>query len=129
MEATGSFVVSLNPVDVFTQGQDSLKPGRMTIEKTFSGALNATSTGEMLSLMTGTQGSAGYVAIEVVEGELQGKTGSFALQHFGTMDKGKDQLILKVVPDSGSGELAGLTGDMKIIIHNGQHDYVFTYSL
>ncbi len=83
----------------------------------------------MLSAMTSTQGSAGYVAIEQVTGELEGKKGSFVLQHFGTMDKGRDRLILEVIPDSAAGELAGLTGRMAIRIEDGQHFYDFEYEL
>ena len=83
----------------------------------------------MLSLMTAVPGSAGYVAIEIVSGTLNGKSGSFALQHFGVMDKGKDSLILKVVPDSGTEALSGLSGDMKIIQEGGEHSYIFDYSL
>ena len=83
----------------------------------------------MLSAMTPTQGSAGYVAIEQVIGELEGKKGSFVLQHFGTMDKGQDSLILNVIPDSGTNELEGLTGSMKIRIEQGIHHYDFEYTL
>ena len=100
MEVQGKFDVSLQPAEGFMTAKDGMNPGRMTIEKTFHGGLNATSKGEMLSLMTAVPGSAGYVAIEIVSGTLNGKSGSFALQHFGVMDKGKDSLILKVVPDS-----------------------------
>ena len=101
----------------------------MTIDKIFHGPLSATSKGEMLSVMTAVPGSAGYVAMEIVSGTLDGKTGTFALQHFGVMDNGKDSLILKVVPDSGTDELAGLSGDMKIIREGGEHSYVFNYAL
>ncbi len=99
----GQFTVKLNPIGGYATGQDGVNLGRMSIDKEFSGALEALSQGEMLSAMTPTQGSAGYVAIEQVVGKLNGKQGSFVLQHFGTMDKGADRLILEVVPDSGSG--------------------------
>jgi hypothetical protein len=69
------------------------------------------------------------VAIEQVIGKLDGLQGGFVLQHFGTMDKGQDSLILKVVPDSGTDELAGLTGSMKIRIEQGIHHYDFEYML
>ena len=101
----------------------------MSIDKIFTGELEATSTGEMLSAMTATQGSAGHVAIEQVVGTLAGKQGSFVLQQFGTMDKGQDRLILEVVPDSGSNELAGLSGKMAIRIEAGIHFYDFEYQL
>ena len=101
----------------------------MSIDKTFHGELEAISKGEMLSVMTSTQGSAGYVAVEQVIGNLSGKKGSFVLQHFGTMSKGEDRLILEVVPDSASGELSGLVGKMAITIEDGQHFYEFEYEL
>lgn len=132
MESTvisGQFNVKLNPIGGYATGQDGVNLGRMSIDKTFTGALEATSQGEMLSAMTATQGSAGYVAIEQVVGSLNGKQGSFVLQHFGTMDKGTDRLILEVVPDSGSGELVGLTGKMAIRIEAGIHYYDFEYEL
>ena len=115
-KVTGEFNVKLNPIEGYAKGIDGVNLGRMSIDKTFTGELDATSTGEMLSAMTATQGSAGYVAIEQVVGTLAGLQGSFVLQHFGTMDKGQDSLILNVVPDSGSNELAGLSGKMAIRI-------------
>jgi hypothetical protein len=129
MKISGKFDVKLNPLDSYTQGIEGINLGRMSIDKTFHGQLEATSQGEMLSAMTATHGSAGYVAIEHVSGMLSGKEGSFVLQHFGIMDKGEDHLVLEVVPDSGSGELAGLTGSMKIDIEEGQHFYEFEYEL
>ncbi len=83
----------------------------------------------MLSATTTIQGSAGYVAIEQVHGNLAGKTGSFVLQHFGTMAHDQSNLILEVVPDSGSGQLAGLSGTMTIDIVDGRHLYEFEYDL
>ena len=129
MKATGTFEVKLNPIDSYAKGKHGVNLGRMSIDKTFKGELEAQSQGEMLSAMTSTQGSAGYVAIEQVEGTLAGKSGSFVLQHFGTMDKGSDHLILEVIADSGAGELAGLTGRMKINVKNGEHFYDFEYAL
>ncbi|KDC48924.1 DUF3224 domain-containing protein [Pseudoalteromonas fuliginea] len=125
----GEFTVTLAPIEGYAKGQQGINLGRMSIDKTFKGSLNATSQGEMLSAMTPTQGSAGYVAIEQVLGELDGKKGSFVLQHFGTMDKGQDSLILNVIPDSGTGELEGLSGSMKIRIEQGIHYYDFEYTL
>lgn len=126
---SGEFNVNLAPIEGYASGQNCVNLGRMSIDKTFKGSLNATSQGEMLSAMTPTQGSAGYVAIEQVIGELDGKKGSFVLQHFGTMDKGQDSLILNVIPDSGTNELEGLTGSMKIRIEQGIHYYDFEYTL
>jgi hypothetical protein len=129
MKISGTFNVSLNTLDFYAQGRDGMKLGRMSIDKTFRGDLEATSKGEMLSATTPVEGSAGYVAIEQVTGTLSGKPGSFVLQHFGTMDKGGNRLVLEVVPDSGSGELSGLTGTMAINVENGQHFYEFDYEL
>ena len=129
MKITGKFEVSMNPLDSYAQGGNGINIGRMSIDKKFEGELDATSKGEMLSAMTTVQGSAGYVAIEQVEGSLSGRKGAFVLQQFGTMDKEKDRLVLEVVPDSGSGELEGLTGTMAINIENGQHCYEFDYKL
>ena len=129
MKVTGKFDVDLKPLDAYAEGQDGVNLGRMSIDKTFHGELDARSKGEMLSAMTSVQGSAGYVAIEQVVGRLAGKQGSFVLQHFGTMNRGKDHLILEVVPDSGSDELAGLTGKMGIRIEDGLHYYDFDYEL
>lgn len=129
MKVTGKFQVKLQPLEFYTQGKDGINLGRMSLDKTFLGALDATSQGEMLSAMTPIKGSAGYVAIEQVSGTLEGKQGSFVLQHFGIMDRGKDNLILEVVPDSGSGELTGLLGKMSIKIENGQHFYELDYDI
>ena len=123
MKATGTFEVKLTPQPV----ADGL--GRMTIDKTFSGDLEGSSVGEMLSAMGGVNGSAGYVAIEKVSGKLGGRGGTFVLQHSGSMDRGTPSLVVTVVPDSGTGELAGLTGKLGIRIEGGQHFYDFEYSL
>lgn len=129
MKASGEFQVKLQPMDFYAKGAEGINLGRMSIDKTFAGDLEATSTGEMISAMTSTKGSAGYVAIEQVMGALAGKKGGFVLQHFGTMNRGKDSLILEVIPDSGSGELIGLSGKMIIKIDKGQHLYEFDYEL
>ncbi len=102
---------------------------RMLLDKHFRGALDATSKGQMLAMTTLVQGSAGYVAMELVVGTLDGRQGSFVLQHSGTMNRGAKQLTLTVVPDSGTGELAGLSGSMAIIIAEGKHNYRFEYIL
>jgi hypothetical protein len=101
----------------------------MTIDKQFHGDLEATSKGEMLAAGTAVKGSAGYVAMEKVTGTLKGRTGTFVLQHTGTMNRGEPQLSVTVVPDSGTGQLAGLTGKMAINIADGKHSYEFEYTL
>ncbi len=129
MKAIGEFEVNLRALDAYARGKEGIKLGRMSIDKTFRGDLMGTSIGEMLSAMTTVKGSAGYVAIEQVSGSLAGKKGNFVLQHFGTMDKGVSNLVLEVVPDSGSGQLAGLSGTMTIKIDEGRHYYEFDYEL
>jgi len=101
----------------------------MSIDKKFSGDLEATSQGEMLAAMTAVKGSAGYVAIERVSGTLHGRHGTFVLQHSGTMTRGMPALSVTVVPDSGTEELTGLTGRMTIKIDAGNHFYEFDYML
>jgi hypothetical protein len=128
MHASGAFEVKLNPLPAYNTSADA-KLGRMSIDKQFHGGLEGTSQGEMLSAMTDIKGSAGYVAIERVNGTLDGRRGSFVLQHNATMNRGEPFLNIIVVPDSGSGELAGLTGSMKIIIAEGRHSYEFDYAL
>ena len=129
MQATGEFEVNLQPLDTYAKGGEGAGLGRMSIDKTFYGDLVATSQGEMLTAMTGVEGSAGYVAIEQVSGALQGKLGTFVLQHFGLANRGKNSLILEVVHDSGTGELVNLSGEMSIKIEGGKHLYVFDYTL
>lgn len=127
-QAIGTFDVKLEPQHPSDQAQ-AAKLGRMTIDKQFSGDLEATSVGEMLAAMTGVEGSAGYVALERVTGTLHGRHGSFFLQHSGTMARGVQQLEIAVVPDSGTEELVGLAGKLAILIENGEHRYEFVYTL
>jgi len=124
----GTFTVKLNPLPSDAHA-DGWALGRLSIDKVFHGALEATSKGEMLSAGTDTKGSAGYVAIERVTGVLDGRAGSFVLQHSGIMDRGTPRLDLGVVPDSGTGELAGLTGTMRINVAAGAHSYEFDYEV
>jgi hypothetical protein len=127
-QANGEFEVKLSPqpADVAPAGETI---SRMLLDKKFHGPLDATSKGQMLAVRTKVTGSAGYVAMEMVVGSLDGKSGSFVLQHSGTMNRGVPLLALSVVPDSGSGELAGIAGNMEIIIAEGKHSYRFEYSL
>jgi len=121
--ANGLFDVKLEP-----QAGDPTV-GRMSIDKQFHGDLEATSQGQMLAISTDVKGSAGYVAMERVTGTLQGRTGTFALQHSGTMTRGVPELLITVVPDSGTGQLVGLTGKLMINIVDGKHSYEFEYTL
>jgi hypothetical protein len=128
--ATGPFDVTMQP-----QPGPGPEPtlgvtlGRALLDKRYHGGLQATAHGQMLSAVTAAAGSAGYVAIEHVSGTLQGREGSFVLQHNGLMDRGAPQLTVTVVPDSGTGALAGLTGHMGIRIEGGKHFYDFDYAL
>lgn len=129
MKATGTFEVKLDPLAPYAPGSDGNNLGRMSIDKTFQGDLVAHSLGEMLSAMTPIEGSAGYVAIEQVSGTLHGKKGTFVLQHFGISAAAGQRLVLEVVPDSGTGELATLSGKMDIRIEEGRHYYELDYTL
>jgi hypothetical protein len=126
--ATGSFDVKITPLATDSPAEGSTL-GRMSIDKKFHGDLEATSTGEMLTAGTAIESSAGYVAIERVTGSLHGKRGTFALQHNATMTRGTGALNIIVVPDSGTGELTGLSGTLGIEIAGGKHAYVFEYTL
>lgn len=125
--ARGSFEVSLKPQE--TTAADGLTLGRMTMDKTFRGGLEATSQGQMLTVMTATPGSAVYVATERVTGTLDGKPGGFALAHRGAMRAGQQDLSVEIVPDSGFGALKGVTGQLTITIVDGKHLYDLEYSL
>jgi hypothetical protein len=126
--ATGSFDVSLQPLSNTEVSSDAMF-GRLLLTKIFSGDLCGSARGQMLSAMTTVKGSAGYVAIDHVTGELDGRKGSFVLQHFGAMNRGKQSLSIMVVPDSGTEELVGLSGTLSINIIDGKHFYDFIYSI
>ncbi len=126
--ATGSFTVEMTP-----QGEalasEGVSLGRVALSKRFDGDLAATGQGQMLTALTPVKGSAGYVAIERVTGTLHGRAGSFVFQHAGTMSQGAQQLAIRVVPGSGTGELAGIDGVFSLEIIEGRHLYVFDYTL
>ncbi|MDA8016675.1 MAG: DUF3224 domain-containing protein [Thermoanaerobaculia bacterium] len=123
----GTFEVKMNPQPPGEGEPESI--GRMVLDKQYQGPLEATGKGQMLAFHSAVEGSAGYVAMELVEGALEGKSGTFVLQHSGVMNRGKPGLTLAVVPDSGTGELKGLSGSMDIVIEEGQHFYEFEYTL
>lgn len=126
--ASGTFEVKLSPQS--TDDPGGCAPlGRLAIEKRFDGDLDASSKGEMLTAGGIVKGSVGYVAVERVSGSLHGRSGTFALLHRGTMTRGVPRLSIIVVPDSGTGELAGLAGQMTIEIADGKHSYGFEYTL
>jgi hypothetical protein len=126
--ASGTFEVKVTPQA--TDGKAESAPfGRMSIDKQFHGDIEGTSRGEMLTAGTDVEGSAAYVAIERVSGRLKGRSGTFVLQHSGTMTRGAPQLTITVVPDSGTGQLAGLAGRMSITIADGKHSYELEYTI
>ena len=125
--ASGTFEVKLTPQASDDKAEIPL--GRMSIDKQFHGDLEGTSKGEMLTAGAVAKGSAGYVAVERVSGTLNGRTGSFVLQHSGTMTRGALQLSVTVVPDSGTGQLVGLAGKMAIRMTDGKHFYDFDYTI
>ncbi len=129
MQVTGAFEVKMAP-QASDEPQGVTPLARMSLDKVFHGGLEATSKGEMLSAVTTVKGSAGYVAIERVTGRLDGREGTFVLQHNGIMNRGTPHLTITVVPDSGTAQLAGLAGKMSIRIEEGgKHFYVFEYTL
>jgi hypothetical protein len=126
--ASGTFEVKMTPQTPDDKSA-GVAVGRFSLDKEFHGDLEGTSKGEMLAVGTAMNGSAGYVAMEQVTGTLNGRSGSFALQHTGTMTRGAPQLSVTVVPDSGTGELSGLSGKMTINIVDGKHLYEFEYTI
>jgi hypothetical protein len=124
--AKGTFDVKVTPQEDKT-GDAAF--GHLLLEKQLQGDLVGTSRGQMLGANTGVEGSAGYVAVERITGVLHGRSGSFILQHVGLMGRGQTQLDIKVLPDSGTEQLQGLTGTMRIRIEQGQHYYELEYAL
>ncbi len=126
--ATGTFEVKVTPLTLDSKSLPGTL-GRFGLSKEFHGDLEATSTAEMLTAKTATPGSQAYVAIEYVTGTLKGHKGTFVLEHRGIMSHGNFDLLITVVPDSGTDELTGLTGTFKIIVVDGKHSYDFAYTL
>jgi len=125
--ASGPFDVKVSPQD--DKSEDPLL-NRMTLDKQYHGDLEGSAKGQMLTAGTAVKGSGAYVAIEKVTGSLRGRAGTFVLQHSGTMNQNVPQLVITVVPDSGTGQLTGISGKMNILIAaDGKHTYDFEYSL
>jgi hypothetical protein len=125
---TGEFTVKMNPETMSDVAADS-GVGRMSLDKRYHGALDAAGRGEMLAYMDRALMSGAYLALERVEGVLEGRRGSFLLHHTGVMERGAPSLTVSVVPDSGRDELAGLSGKLNIRIEGGKHYYDFDYAL
>ncbi|MGK5080921.1 DUF3224 domain-containing protein [Janthinobacterium sp. HLX7-2] len=125
---SGNFSITMTPAAT-PQRSGRTALGRVLLDKVYTGELAATASGEMLSAVTDTKGAAGYVAMEAITGVLQGRQGSFVVQHAGTMADGKQELAIVIVPHSGTGQLTGIRGTMVIRIEGGQHFYDLDYSL
>ena len=126
--AIGSLTVTMTPLNANVY-DGCTTTSQMLLEKQYFGDLAGAGTGPMLSAMTDTEGSGAYVAMERLSGTLQGKQGSFVVQHAGTMSGGVDELSIRIVPDSGSGELAGIVGTMAIRTEKGNQYYELHYRL
>ncbi|AXA90270.1 DUF3224 domain-containing protein [Massilia sp. YMA4] len=125
--ATGTFAIAYTPAGVWA-GMDETC-ARMTFRKTYAGALAGTSDGTMLTAGDPATGNAGYVAMERFTGTLAGRSGSFVLQHAGTMRDRHDALHVLVTPGSGTEELAGIAGTMAIAADSGGSRYTFDFTL
>jgi Protein of unknown function (DUF3224) len=126
--ASGPFDVKITPQS--EDKADGVPLGRMSLQKTFRGDLVGTSQGEMLTAMGQVEGSAVYVAVERFKGTLQGRSGTFALAHMGTMTRGAQQMTIDIVPDSGTDQLTGIAGSMTIKIEaGGKHFYELSYTI
>ena len=131
MHATGTFVVKVTPDEAPVLAREAAL-GLFSLDKAFSGALEGTSKGEMLTGGTEATGAMAYVAIERINGKLQGRSGSFLLMHNASMlktDPASGVMQVLVVPQSGTGELTGLSGKMSINIEGGKHSYDLEYQL
>lgn len=128
--ATGTFDVTVEPITPNDEA-DGITFSHMSLDKSWQGDFTGHSTGEMLTAGRSIDGSmsAGYVAIERMQGSLAGRRGGFVFQHTATMDRGEQSLTITVVPDSGSGGLAGLRGSLAIEIVGEEHRYTFDYTL
>ena len=124
--ARGPMDVNMQPEPPFLE-ENGLTLNRNIVSKTFHGDMSGTSEAQIIAAFTGTPGSPGYVAIEHFKGSVSGRSGSFVMQHSGLMNKGDAQLTVSIVPDSGSGELTGISGTLDIENSDGQHSYVLDY--
>ena len=127
--ANGTFEVKMAPQKADHAAAEAAGLGRMSLDKRYFGALEATGQGEMLSLLDREKGSGGYVAMERVTGKLEERKGTFVLQHDATMNRGAAEMRIRVVPDSGTGELEGIAGTMTIQLEGKQHYYYFEYTV
>jgi hypothetical protein len=105
---------------------------RTLVGKSFTGALDATSEAELLT-MQASDGEATYVAMERITGALLGKHGSFAIAHSGTVENHEpiaELAMVVIVPSSGTGELTGIRGTGAFRIdEDGTHHLTLHYEL
>lgn len=128
-QASGEFKIQMEPQAPANKGHNNIKNGRLTFRKAYSGPLEAIGLGEMLSVQCGDEGHAGYVAVEQIKGELEGRKGSFAIQHFGIKTPEDSELRIDILPGSGADGLAGISGKMVIRTEGRQHFYDIHYSI
>lgn len=128
MIVSGSFEITMQADPPYDE-VDGVSLGRARIDKRFEGPLEGTSVVHMLGARTPVAGSAGYVALERITGSVVGKRGSFTVLHTGVMTRGEPSLAIVIVPDSGTGELAGIFGTMSIVVKDGTHTYDLDYEL
>lgn len=124
----GTFEVEIHPEPHFAE-TDGIALGRLTVDKRFAGALEGTSKVYMTTAGRIGMAAGVYVAVEVVTGTLEGRSGVFALAHLGVRDQGSQSLTVVVVPGSGAGELEGISGRLNIQVEGGQHFYELEYTL
>lgn len=120
--AKGTFQIGMRPGEA-----SSPHLGRMTFDKTWDGDLRGESVGEMLSIGDPKSGTAAYTVLEVLNGTLGGRHGSFAFHQYGTILAGQLALTYEIVPGSGSGELTGITGELKLTVVDRVHCYELEY--
>lgn len=126
--AKGTFEVKVKPI-AFENAPEAAALSRLTIDKVLSGELVGTTVGQMFAVGTTVKDSGVYVAVERVTGKVDGRSGTFALYHVGTMRGGSYHMDVRIVPDSGTEDFAGIEGEFKILIKDGVHYYELVYSL
>lgn len=129
MQAKGEFQIQFEPQVPSFKGSNDVRIGRMSIRKKYVGLLEGLSVGEMLSATSPIEGHAGYIALEQISGSLDGRKGSFVVQHFGLKHPQAQDHRVEIVPGSGTGELLGLRGAMQIRVEGSKHYYELNYSL
>ena len=129
MEITGTFDIQMKPLQAHTSGADGVQLSVLSITKQYQGPLTGTSLGHFLGAVTAVEGSAGYVAQEQIRGMLEGRQGSFVVQHFAISGGDAPQFKLTIIPDSGTGALHGISGTMSIDMVGDQHTYTLDYEL